>query len=87
MKRSSFLKSLGIIAGSAIILPDAKVEKLSLPKHTSSADMGIGVERMRITSSGNVCMGITNPSQILQVTKRVNGGMPPLYTRARLEAY
>lgn len=73
MKRSSFLKSLGIIVGSGMILPNT--------------DTNIGVERMRITSSDNVGMGMLNPKQILEVTRRVNGGMPPLYTRARLEAY
>lgn len=68
MKRSSFLKSLGIIAGSAIILPDAKAEKLSLPKHKSNADMNIGVERMRITSSGNIGIACINPSAKLHIS-------------------
>ena len=68
MKRSSFLKSLGIIVGSGMILPDAKVEKLSLPKHTSNADMNIGVERMRITSSGNVGISNTSPSTKLVIS-------------------
>ena len=61
MKRLDFIKTLGIIAGSSLIFPDAKVEKLSLPKHTSNADMNIGVERMRITSSGNVLLGTNTP--------------------------
>jgi hypothetical protein len=68
MKRSSFLKSLGIIVGSGMILPDAKVEKLSLPKHKSNADMNIGVERMRITSSGNVGISNTSPSTKLVIS-------------------
>jgi hypothetical protein len=80
MKRSSFLKSLGIIAGSGMILPEAKVEKLSLPKHTSNADMSIGVngvERMRIksdgthlfiSSSGNVGISNTSPSTRLVIS-------------------
>jgi hypothetical protein len=60
VKRLDFIKSLGIAVGSGMIIPDAKVEKLSLPKHTSNADMNIGVngvERMRITSSGNILIG------------------------------
>lgn len=68
MKRSSFLKSLGIIVGSSMILPDAKVEKLSLPKHTSNADMNIGVERMRITSSGNILLGTNTPNTKLVIS-------------------
>lgn len=71
MKRNSFLKSLGIIVGSGMILPDAKVEKLSLPKHTSNADMNIGVngvEHMRITSSGNVGSSHTSPSVKLVIS-------------------
>ena len=61
MKRSSFLKSLGIIVGSGMIIPDANVEKLSLSKHTSNTDTNIGVEHMRITSSGNVLLGTNIP--------------------------
>jgi hypothetical protein len=61
VKRSSFIKSLGIIVGSGMILPDAKVEKLFLPKHTSNTDTSIGVEHMRITSSGNVLLGTNIP--------------------------
>ena len=61
MKRSSFLKSLGIIVGSGMILPDAKVEKLYLSKHKSNTDTSIGVERMRITSSGNILLGTNTP--------------------------
>jgi hypothetical protein len=68
MKRSSFLKSLGIIVGSGMILPDAKVEKLYLPKHTSNADMNIGVERMRITSSGNILLGTNTPDTKLVIS-------------------
>jgi hypothetical protein len=68
MNRSSFLKSLGIIVGSGMILPDAKVEKLSLPKHTSNADMNIGVERMRITTSGNILLGTNTPNTKLVIS-------------------
>jgi hypothetical protein len=34
---------------------------------------------MRITSSGNVGMGVLNPKQKLEVIRRVNGGMSSLY--------
>ena len=60
MKRNSFLKSLGIIVGSGMIIPEFKSEKLVLPAKNSNADMSIGVngvEHMRITSSGNVSIG------------------------------
>jgi len=67
MKRSEFLASLGILAGAAFI---PEVENTN-------------VERMRITSSGNVCMGITDPKQILKVTKRINGGMQSLEYRIK----
>jgi hypothetical protein len=52
MKRSSFIKSLGALVGAAFI---PKAEPIS-------------VERMRITSSGNVGMAELNPNQILKVT-------------------
>ena len=78
MKRSSFIKSLGVLAGAAFI-PESKT--------VNTGFVGRGYlhpyERMRITSSGNVCMGITNPSQILKVTKRVNGGMQSLEYRIK----
>ena len=73
MKRLDFIKSLGIAVGSGMI-PKSKPEKLTLPAKNTNADMtfGInGVERMRITSSGNHIfisssanpgMFITNPS-------------------------
>jgi len=82
MNRLDFIKSLSALAGVALT-PKLKSEKLTLPSYTSNADMNIGVERMRITSSGNVGMGVLNPNQILEVTKRVNGGMPPLYKRIK----
>jgi len=58
MKRSSFIKSLGALAGVAFI-PESKPEKLTLPSYTSDADHKFafytdGVERLRITSSGNL---------------------------------
>jgi hypothetical protein len=64
MKRSSFIKSLGALAATAFI-PETKPEKLTLPNHTSNADMNIGVngvERMRIYSDGSVGMANINPN-------------------------
>ena len=63
MKRLDFIKSLGIAVGSGMI-PKSKPEKLYLAKHTSNADMNIGVndvERMRITSNGNILLGTNTP--------------------------
>jgi len=69
MKRSSFIKSLGVLAGAAFI-PEVK---------------NTNVERMRITSSGNVCMGTTTPNAELklEITRRVNGGMSSLQYRIK----
>ena len=77
MKRSSFIKSLGALAGAAFI-PKLKPERLTLPNHTSNADMNIGVndiERMRVTSSGHIYiassgdlgMNMANPSAKLYI--------------------
>lgn len=83
MKRSSFIKSLGVLAGVAF-MPELKPVPLRI---TPTGFAGIGYphpyERMRITSSGNVCMGITDPKQILKVTRRVNGGMQSLEYRIK----
>jgi hypothetical protein len=77
MKRLDFIKSLGTLAGVALT-PKSKPEKLTLPNHTSNADMSIGVngvERMRVRSDGtylfiqssdNVGMSITNPNTKLK---------------------
>jgi len=65
MKRSSFIKSLGVI-GVGMIIPDVKSEKLVLPTKN------ISVERMRITSSGNVSIGTNTPSAKLIVTNKIN---------------
>lgn len=68
MKRSSFLSSLGVLAAAAFI-PEQK--KLTLPNHTSNADMNIGVnsvERFRIASSGNLGIGCTSPSAKLHIS-------------------
>ena len=67
MNRLNFIKSLGALVGAAFI---PKTEPIS-------------IERMRITSSGNVGMAELNPNQILEVIKRVNGGMSPLYKRIK----
>jgi hypothetical protein len=62
MKRLDFIKTLGMIAGGGLIIPEAKSEKMQLPNYKSNADMNIGVERMRITSSGNIGLSNTSPS-------------------------
>jgi hypothetical protein len=69
MKRSSFIKSLGALAATSFI-PETKPEKLTLPNHTSNADMSIGVngvERMRIYSDGSVGMANINPNYKLKI--------------------
>jgi hypothetical protein len=69
MKRSSFIKSLGALAGASFI-PELKSEKLTLPNHTSNADMSIGVngiERMRIYSDSSVGMANINPNYKLKI--------------------
>ena len=53
MKRVDFIKTLGVLASSGMIISDFKSEKLVLPAKNTNADIGIGVERMRITSNGN----------------------------------
>jgi hypothetical protein len=68
MKRIDFIKTLGILAGSGMIVSDLKSEKLVLPAKNSNADMNIGVERMRITSSGNVSIGTNTPSARLVIS-------------------
>jgi hypothetical protein len=68
MKRIDFIKTLGVLAGSGMILSDLKSEKLVLPAKTSNADTSIGVERMRITSSGNVSIGTNTPSARLVIS-------------------
>lgn len=42
------------MAAVASALPEPPIEPLKLSPIKSNADMGIGVERFRITSSGNV---------------------------------
>jgi len=70
MKRLDFIKSLGIAVGSGMI-PKSKLEKLTLAKHTSNADMNIcvnDVERMRITSSGNHLFMPSSPNTRLVIS-------------------
>jgi len=67
MERIDFIKTLGLIAGSGLAIPEGNAEKLQLPNHKSNADMNIGVERMRITSSGNIKMGTNTPNARLIV--------------------
>ena len=67
MNRLDFIKSLGALVGATFI-PETEP---------------ISVERMRITSSGNVGMGVLNPKQKLEVIRRVNGGMSSLYKRIK----
>jgi hypothetical protein len=53
------------------MIPESKPEKLTLPAKNTNADMTFGVngvERMRITSSGNVIMGTTTPSTRLVIS-------------------
>ena len=64
MNRKDFLKTLSLVPIAAVVAPTLLVsesneneKRLMLPKHTSNADVNIGVngvERMRITSNGNV---------------------------------
>jgi hypothetical protein len=67
MNRLDFIKSLGALIGAAFI---PKAEPIS-------------VERMRITSNGNVGMAELNLNQILEVTRRVNGGISSLQYRIK----
>lgn len=71
--RRGFLKMLSM-AAVACALPEP-TKRLTLPPTTSNADMNIGVERMRITSSGHIMihtmtdvgMSITSPSRKLHI--------------------
>lgn len=59
MKRRNFLASLGLVAGVSAV---AKADKQS-----DSFIKVEGKEVMRITSSGNIALGILNPKQKLNV--------------------
>lgn len=71
--RRGFLKMLSM-ATVACALPISP-ERLTLPATTSNADMNIGVERMRITSSGHIMIhaedklgiGVTDPKTKLHI--------------------
>jgi hypothetical protein len=69
--RRGFLKMLSMAAvATALPLPNIQPEKLTIPLTTGDSDMRIGVygvERMRITSSGNVCLGTTIPNTKLKL--------------------
>jgi hypothetical protein len=70
MKRLDFIKSLGIAVGSGMI-PESNPEKLTLPAKNTNADMTFGVngvERMRITSSGNHIFISSSPSTRLVIS-------------------
>lgn len=86
MKRRNFLASLGLVAGvSAVAKADKQsyiplntdgVEHLNLSKDGDELVIKTqGVERMRITSSGNVALGVLNPKQKLNVVG-VTGNTP-----------
>ena len=68
--RRNFLKLLSMAAVSTVMpkteLPivEDKIERLTI---SSTGYEGIGVERMRITSTGNVILGITEPNTKLKV--------------------
>lgn len=64
--RRSFLKMLSMAAiASALPMPKLEPERLTIK---STGYEGIGIERMRITSSGNVCLGTTVPEGKLKLT-------------------
>lgn len=65
--RRSFLKMLSM-AAIASALPTPKPERITI-KSTGYEEIGVwGVERMRITSSGNICLGTTVPDGKLKLT-------------------
>jgi len=68
MKRIDFIKTLGVLASSGMIISDFKSEKLVLPAKNTNANTSIGVECMRITSSGNVLIGTNTPSARLVIS-------------------
>ena len=69
--RRNFLKTFTMAAvAAALPLPNVQPEKLTIPLTTSNSDMSFGVygvERMRITSNGNVCLGTTTPNTKLKL--------------------
>ena len=68
--RRNFLKTFTMAAvAAALPLPNIQPEKLVI-KSTGYEGIGIGVygvERMRITSNGNICLGTTTPNTKLKL--------------------
>jgi hypothetical protein len=72
MKRSSFIKSLGALVGAAFI-PESKSTPFKFKGRGYKPAYGYPYEElMRITSSGNIGMGVLNPKQILKVKSELN---------------
>jgi hypothetical protein len=71
MNRKDFLKRLGLLSTTAIAAPAILADNLQSQvatakitiKSSTYPDHGIGVERMRIYTSGNVGMSVLNPKQ------------------------
>ena len=66
--RRDFLKMLTMVAvASALPLPNIQPERLTI-KSTGYEGIGVGgVERMRIMSNGNICLGTTTPNTKLKI--------------------
>lgn len=69
MNRKDFLKRLGLLTTTAVVSPIILAEQSQLATtkitidSTSDADYkSLGVERMRISSSGNVRIGFSPPN-------------------------
>jgi hypothetical protein len=66
--RRDFLKMLTMVAvASALPLPNIQPERLTI-KSTGYEGIGVGgVERMRIMSNGNICLGTTTSNTKLKI--------------------
>ncbi len=69
MKRKDFLKMLGLLTTTAVVSPTILADQSQVAStkitidSTSDADYkSLGVERMRICSSGNVRIGFSPPN-------------------------
>lgn len=69
MNRKDFLKRLGLLTTTAVVSPTILAEQSQVAAtkitidSTSDADYkSLGLERMRITSSGNVRIGFSPPN-------------------------